>query len=147
MLHIVRAIVIMRSVLKNDFADWEYKFEHGLNCATILRCGWSALIWHRPSEADRVFKLEYDRESFLESCRASNCSYTIDVWVDGWEKVLSVKRHVAEVTVIRLKRGRWETLYFGIPSPKGKRSVYYCDAGPTDDHAPLGRSICLPPSS
>jgi len=129
MLHFVRAMVIIdRALMK--FEGWEYKFEDGLHHACLVRPGWRAEIWLRPEASDYHRTPISDFDSFRNACRSSTRWYKFNLWVDCDGKVLSATRRGNELRGVQLKRGRWETMYFGLSSPKSKKSPYYCDFSP-----------------
>lgn len=113
MLHFVRAVIIMRRILDPNFKDWEYEFVGGLIRARLRRRGWHAEL---RSACDN--SIAYDLEKYLEACRTTSSAYKIDLWVDGEGLVFSARHSARDISVLLLKRGRWETLYFRLPSPK-----------------------------
>lgn len=120
--HFTRAIVIIRRVLDPNFDDWQYEFDGGLIFARLSRHKWYAEL--RSAYDDSV---SHDLRSYLEACRSKSPFYKIDLWVDGEGLVFSARRSGGNISILVLRRGTWETLYFGLPSPKGKRSPYYCE--------------------
>lgn len=122
-----RAIVIRMQILKHEDDNWNFEFENAFNRGLISGDGWRALLWGRLPRPMRTESLNEHREVFLNACRRRHYQHCLDVWVDGLGKVLSTQWDGTKFRLICLIRGEWETRCFGLPSPKSKRSPYYCD--------------------
>jgi hypothetical protein len=90
--------------------------------AVTVQPGWRAEL--RSAHDNSV---AHDLQSYLEACRSKSSFYKIDVWVDGEGLVFSARRSGGDISILVLRRGTWETLHFGLPSPKSKRSPYHCE--------------------
>lgn len=122
-----RAIIIRWSILRLEDDHWNFEIEAGSLKAHISRDGWRALLRTRTRvpAAMSMNSLIYDREAYLHGCRRQQLGHGLDVWVDGLGKVLSMHCEGSKVDLTNLTRGTWETHYFGLPSPKSRRSPYY----------------------
>ena len=117
MLRRVRAMQVMKRVLRVNFEDWEYEIEGLMNVAWTRQPGWAADLWYRSRQTGN---LASNHQTFLRACRSATSAYKIDLWVDEEGLVLSARRAGKDVRVTLLKRGQWETRYFGLPSPKSE---------------------------
>lgn len=126
-----RAFCIRRSIFKNENIDWAFDINNGMHVAFIDRDGWSASIASRSTLSKQSGNVEVGREKYLNECRKNACSYSLNVWIDDLVHVHSARWDGGHVSNIILIRGKWETLYFGLPSPKSCKSPYYVPIGTT----------------
>jgi len=118
---IERAMAIINRILEVKFEDWRYEIEGPMSIAWTQQSGWAADLWYR---SPHTGNLASDHENFLKQHQSSLCAYKIDLWVNGEGLVLSTTLE-EDVSVVRLKRGKWERLFFGLPSPNSKEPSSY----------------------
>jgi len=118
-----RARAIVERVLEVPFEHWVYVGESPVNTPWTIQAGWEADLRYYSAKAGNPAR---DHEAFLQARRSNSSTYQVDVVVDE-ELVLSALCVNGQFKVASLKRGTWETRLFGLPSPKSKRSRYFCD--------------------
>lgn len=125
MLRVDRAKVIRNKVLGVQNDAWSFESSNKFRAAVNFQNDWQAQIWTDPSWITSDGGVTEDKDTFLDECRKQNCPHTLDLWVNGMNKVLSAHWEGTGCELISIRRGIWETILFGLPLPKSRSSFYY----------------------
>lgn len=150
MLRLDRADIVRDKILGVKNNAWSFESNKVFRASLRFRNGWQASIWSNPSWTASDGTATANKDSFLNECRTFSCPHTLDVWVDGLNKVLSAHWDETGAELISMRRGMWETILFGLPLPKRRSSLLYFTVeieGELPAKASNGvRSLLKPPS-
>ena len=78
--------------------------------------GWHAWISTASEARSQGGTTSYRTALQLQACRPRKLRYLLEVWADGFGKVLSAEFEQGGLRLISMKGGNWPALYFGIES-------------------------------
>jgi len=108
-----RVYKLWRRLLDPRHHAWSFDRSNHDNVATTNGNGWRAKIWSRRS-GDVADLSGYDSAAiFIAECRAMTHPHGLEIFIDNYDRVLSMRCHGQVLDPFIFVQGEWETLLGG----------------------------------